>query len=122
MEKFHAESAAKQSKRNLVPKVNSPLSFASVMEKSDEFDLFIVPYESEDGMKSTKAALAKIRSGARIAVLIGPEGGFDDKEIERCKEKGMSIVSLGKRILRTETAAIASVGMCMLYSELSEEL
>ena len=117
-----AESAAKQSKRNLVPKVNTPLSFNAVIERAEEFDLFIVPYESEDGMKSTKAALAKIRSGARIAVLVGPEGGFDDKEIERCKEKGMSIVSLGKRILRTETAAIASVGMCMLYSELSEEL
>ena len=73
-------------------------------------------------MRSTKAALSEIRSGSKIAILIGPEGGFDEKEIEKCKEKGMSIVSLGKRILRTETAAITSVGMCMLYSELSEEL
>lgn len=117
-----AESAAKQSKRNLVPTVNTPLSFTSVIAKTDEFDLFLVPYESEDGMKSTKEALSKIRNGSRIAILIGPEGGFDEKEIEKCKERNTSIVSLGKRILRTETAAITSVGMCMLYSELSEEL
>lgn len=117
-----AESAAKQSKRNLVPTVNSPLPFVSVIDKADEFDIFLVPYESEDGMLSTVKALSKIKDGSKIAILIGPEGGFDEKEIEKCKEKGMDIVSLGKRILRTETAAITSVGMCMLYSELSEEL
>ena len=116
-----AESAAKQSKRNLVPVVNTPLSFNSIIEKADEFDLFLVPYESEDGMKSTQNALAQIKKGSKIAILIGPEGGFDDREIEKCKEKGMNIVSLGKRILRTETAAITSVGMCMLYSELNFE-
>lgn len=117
-----AESAAKQSKRNLVPTVNAPLSFACVMAKADEFDLFLVPYESEDGMNGTKKALSGIKGGSKIAILIGPEGGFDEKEIEKCKDNNMSIVSLGKRILRTETAAITSVGMCMLYSELSEEL
>lgn len=116
-----AESAAKQSKRSIIPTVNTPLPFASVIAKAEEFDLFVVPYESEDGMRSTKEALSKIKSGSKIAILIGPEGGFDKKEIEKCKEKGMCIVSLGKRILRTETAAITSVGMCMLYSELSEE-
>lgn len=117
-----AESAAKQSKRNLIPTVNTPLSFADVIAKADDFDLFLVPYESEEGMRSTKAALSKIKNGARVAVLIGPEGGFDEKEIEKCKAENMHIISLGKRILRTETAAITSVGMCMLYSELSEEL
>ncbi len=117
-----AESAAKQSKRSLVPTVNTPLSFANVIARADEFDLFLVPYESKDGMKSTRDALAKIKSGSRVAILIGPEGGFDEKEIEKCTAENMHIISLGKRILRTETAAITSVGMCMLYSELSEEL
>lgn len=116
-----AESAAKQSKRNLIPTINTPLSFSLVMEKADEFDLFLVPYESEDGMISTKNALAEIKKGSKIAILIGPEGGFDEKEIEKCKDKGFNIISLGKRILRTETAAITSVGMCMLYSELNFE-
>lgn len=117
-----AESAAKQSKRNLVPTVNTPLSFAKVIAKADEFDLFLVPYESEDGMRGTKKALSEIKNGTKIAILIGPEGGFDEKEIEKCTAENMYIISLGKRILRTETAAITSVGMCMLYSELSEEL
>ena len=116
-----AESAAKQSKRNLVPIVNTPLSLGAIIEKADEFDLFLVPYESEDGMKSTQNALTQIKKGSKIAILIGPEGGFDEREIEKCKEKGMTVVSLGKRILRTETAAITSVGMCMLYSELNFE-
>ena len=117
-----AESAAKQSKRSLVPTVNTPLSFANVIAKADEFDLFLVPYESEDGMRGTKKALSEIKNGTKIAILIGPEGGFDEKEIEKCTAENMHIISLGKRILRTETAAITSVGMCMLYSELSEEL
>lgn len=116
-----AESAAKQSKRNLVPKINSPVAFASVVENSNDFDLFLVPYESKDGMNSTEQALKKIQKGCKIAILIGPEGGFDDKEIAKCEEKNMNIISLGKRILRTETAAITSVAMCMLYSELNLE-
>lgn len=117
-----SESAAKQSKRNLVPTVNTPLSFTSVIAKADEFDLFLIPYESKEGMKSTKDALSKIKGGTRVAILIGPEGGFDENEIEKCTAVNMHIISLGKRILRTETAAITSVGMCMLYSELSDEL
>lgn len=116
-----AESAAKQSKRNLVPLVNAPLSFDSVIKKADQFNLFLVPYESENGMQSTKKALQELKRGSKIAILIGPEGGFDEKEIAKCKEKNINIISLGKRILRTETAAITSVGMCMLYSELGEE-
>lgn len=117
-----SESAAKQSKRNLVPTVNNPLSFTSVIARADEFDLFLIPYESKEGMKSTKDALSKIKGGTRVAILIGPEGGFDENEIEKCTAVNMHIISLGKRILRTETAAITSVGMCMLYSELSDEL
>lgn len=116
-----AESAAKQSKRNLIPTVNPPLSFSAIMEKTEDFDVFLVPYESENGMISTKLALSKIKKGSKIAILIGPEGGFDEKEIAKCKEKNLSIISLGKRILRTETAAITCTGMCMLHSELNFE-
>lgn len=116
-----AESAAKQSKRNLVPKVNTPLSFANMLKEAEALDLFLVPYENEDGMKATADCLSKIRGGMKIGVMIGPEGGFDEKEIESCKEKGFVPVSLGKRILRTETAAITSVSMLMLYSEMKLE-
>ncbi len=117
-----AESAAKQSKRNIVPVINPVQTFSELMKKTEEFDVFLVPYESEDGMNSTRHALSKIKSGSKIAILIGPEGGFDDKEIEICRSKHTDIISLGKRILRTETAAVTSVGMCMLYCELEENL
>lgn len=114
-----AESAAKQSKRNLVPKVNAPLSFANVMKAAEDFDIFLVPYENEKGMKATADCLSKIKNGMKIGVLIGPEGGFDEKEIDLCREKGFDAISLGARILRTETAAITSISMLMLYSEMN---
>ncbi len=69
-------------------------------------------------MESTREALGEIKKGKSVGVLIGPEGGFDEKEIESAKENGAKIISLGKRILRTETAAITAVGMCMMYSEM----
>lgn len=116
-----AESAAKQSKRNLVPRVNTPLSFSKVLKEAETLDLFLVPYENEEGMKATAESLSKIKGGMKIGVLIGPEGGFDEKEIELCRERGFDAVSLGKRILRTETAAITSVSMLMLYAELKLE-
>ena len=88
------------------------------MEKAKELDLLLVPYESKNGMEDTKEALSQIKKGMSVGILIGPEGGFDEKEIEIAKENGGKVVSLGKRILRTETAAITSVGMCMLYAEM----
>lgn len=114
-----AESAAKQSKRTCIPTVNPPLSFNKMLEKAKTYDLFIVPYESENGMQSTKDTLSKIKSGHKIGVLIGPEGGFSQKEIDLAKNNGANIVSLGKRILRTETAAITAVGMIMLHAEIN---
>ncbi len=114
-----SESAAKQSKRNSVPVINEPLPYKLALSKAAELDLLLVPYESKDGMKSTAQALAEIKDGMSVGILIGPEGGFDLKEIEAAEEKGGRIISLGKRILRTETAAITAVGMCMLQAELN---
>lgn len=112
-----AESAAKQSKRSVIPTVNTPLPFKELMKKVSDFDLFLVPYENEEGMKATKKALEEIKAGGKIGILIGPEGGFDEKEIEEATKSGGKIISLGKRILRTETAAITALSMCMLYCE-----
>lgn len=114
-----AESAAKQSKRNSIPEVYGIISYKQMLERISDFDVFLVPYESEDGMNSTKNALSDIKKGSKVAILIGPEGGFEEKEIESAKNKGGKIISLGKRILRTETAAITAVGMCMLYAEIN---
>lgn len=112
-----AESAAKQSKRNIIPHVSTPLPFSEALKRISELDLFLVPYENENGMKATRAALSQIRPGMKIGILIGPEGGFDEKEIQTARDIGCKSISLGKRILRTETAAISTVAMCMLYCE-----
>lgn len=114
-----AESAAKQSKRNLVPSVCDVCSFKEALFKAQELDLLLVPYENKDGMKATKDALLKIKSGMSVGILIGPEGGFEESEIEAAIENGGVALSLGKRILRTETAAITASAMCMLYAEMN---
>lgn len=114
-----AESAAKQSKRTSIPEVYNVLSYKQALTKASELDVFMVPYECKDGMESTKNALAKIKGGMSVGILIGPEGGFELNEIDAATEAGGITVSLGKRILRTETAAITAVGMCMLYAEMN---
>ncbi len=119
-----SESAAKQSKRNSIPEIQEILTYKQAIAKAKEMDLFLVPYESKNGMEDTKNALSQFKSGMSVGILIGPEGGFDDKEITLALENDGKVISLGKRILRTETAAITSVSMCMLYAEtyLSENL
>lgn len=113
-----SESAAKQSKCNKIPEITDVLTYKQALEKAKELDLLLVPYESKNGMADTKEALSQIKKGMSVGILIGPEGGFDEKEIEFAMENGGKVVSLGKRILRTETAAITSVGMCMLHAEM----
>ena len=112
-----AESAAKQSKCSSIAKVNPVISFNTAIKHAKDLDLLIVPYESQNGMQSTLDALSKIQENMKVGILIGPEGGFSPEEIAKAKDNGASIVSLGKRILRTETAAITAVSMLMLYAE-----
>lgn len=116
-----SESAAKQSKRNVIPEVFGVMTYKQAMEKAKEMDVFLVPYENKDGIAATKEALAGIRSGMSVGILIGPEGGFEEREVASAMEIGGVPISLGKRILRTETAAITSVGMCMLHAEMELE-
>ena len=113
-----AESAAKQSKRTLIPEIETPVSYSEAIRKAAELDLFLVPYESKRGMEDTKEALSLMKKGSSVGILIGPEGGFEEYEVEKAFAAGGRVVSLGQRILRTETAAITAVGMCMLHTEL----
>ncbi|MBQ7799248.1 MAG: 16S rRNA (uracil(1498)-N(3))-methyltransferase [Oscillospiraceae bacterium] len=114
-----AESAAKQSKRSEIPEVCDVLSYDEALKKAAELDLLLVPYESKNGMRDTKEALSQIRSGMSVGIIIGAEGGFDDAEIKKAESAGGRIISLGRRILRTETAAITAAAMCMLYAEMN---
>ncbi len=113
-----AESAAKQSKRNFVPKVSEILTYKEAIGKAKELDLILVPYENEEGMKATKEALAEINKPMSVGVLIGSEGGFEESEIELAKQNGAKIISLGKRILRTETASGFILACLVCFSEL----
>ena len=112
-----AESAAKQSKRNTIPKVYDVVNYKQALDMASEFDMLIVPYECKEGMVATKNAIDQLKTCKSVGILIGPEGGFEPKEIELAERNGGKIISLGKRILRTETAAITAVGMCMLALE-----
>ena len=112
-----SESAAKQSKRNTIPKISEVLSYKNAIQKAKDLDILLVPYECADGMKATKQALCEIKKGMSVGIFIGSEGGYSEKEINLATENDGKIISLGKRILRTETAAITALSMCMLYAE-----
>ncbi len=114
-----AEAAAKQSKRTVIPHVLEPMSYKSALQFAQTMDLVFVPYENARGMLATKEALGHIKAGMKVGIFIGPEGGFDPKEIEAVTAMGGSTLSLGSRILRTETAAITAVSLCMLHIEMN---
>lgn len=105
-----AESAAKQSKRSLIPEVKMPMSYKEAVAYAKKLDVKLVPYENEHGMAGTKAAMEQIKKGESVAVFIGPEGGFAPEEIEMVRDE-MQLISLGRRILRTETAGIAALAI-----------
>ena len=101
-----AESAAKQSGRSLIPQVTRVMSFEEALGYGKDFQVRLIPYEHAEGMAETKRQLESIGPGMDVGIYIGPEGGFEDREIEVAKGQGVEPVSLGKRILRTETAGL----------------
>lgn len=113
-----AEVAAKQSKREEIPKIHTIMNLQQVLEKIKEYDLFITAYE-EEKEKTLKQVLRelKVENEIKIGILIGPEGGISLREIEKLKEKQTQIITLGDRILRTETAPIAITSMIMYELE-----
>ena len=113
-----AESAAKQSKRSLIPKVSEPVSYKEAVTYAMKLDQKLVPYENERGMAATREAVEAVRPGESIGIFIGPEGGFAPEEIEAVKGE-MKLISLGSRILRTETAGFTTLAILMYHIETS---
>ncbi|MBX9138253.1 MULTISPECIES: 16S rRNA (uracil(1498)-N(3))-methyltransferase [unclassified Clostridium] len=118
-----ALEAAKQSKRSIIPKVSEPIEFNAVLERINSLDLLIVPYENANnfGIKTLINELRKDNTTntiKNVGIFVGPEGGIEEEEIERLKDKGARIVTLGKRILRTETAGF--VATSLIQYELSD--
>ena len=112
-----AKSAAKQSKRSRIPVVREPVNYREAVALAGELDVVLLPYENERGMAATREVMERIAPGQSVGIFIGPEGGFDPSEIALAKEEGMHLVSLGKRILRTETAGLATLSILMYHIE-----
>ncbi len=112
-----AESAAKQSKRSIIPKVLKPQTLDNALEIVKDYGVKLLPYENADGIKKTKDILNSLDSKNNIAVFIGPEGGFEEAEVKKSTDSGFEVITLGKRILRTETAGLALLSNIMIRLE-----
>ena len=112
-----AESAAKQAGRGYIPVVSEVMTFQEALAFSETLDIRLIPYELADGMEGTRKILDEIRPGQSVGIFIGPEGGFEKEEVGRAVEAGAMPITLGKRILRTETAGIAVLSILMYRLE-----
>ena len=112
-----SESAAKQSRRTIIPEVSSVVTFKEAINRAKEFELGIIPYENFKDMKETREVLEKVQKGIKIGIFIGPEGGFEESEVQYAFENGIRPISLGKRILRTETAGLTILSVLMFQLE-----
>jgi len=101
-----AKAAAKQSKRALIPEVTGVSSFADAVARAGRMDVKLIPYEFAGDMDRTRDLLSDLKPGQDVAVFIGPEGGFEEGEIILAAEHGLEPITLGRRILRTETAGL----------------
>lgn len=118
-----SEAAAKQSKRGVVPKIHNVMSYNQALEYAQNMDVKLVPYEMENllegssGMEGTKKVIDSLEGGQQIGIFIGPEGGFEESEIQSAVELGMKPITLGRRILRTETAGMTVMAWIMYRLE-----
>lgn len=112
-----AEAAAKQSKRRIVPEVMDVMSFKQALQFVKDFQVKVIPYELAEDMSKTREIIGALKPGQKIAVFIGPEGGFDESEIREALENGTEPITLGKRILRTETAGLTVMSWIMYQLE-----
>ena len=112
-----AKGAAEQSGRGIIPEVGAVCSFAEALRMAGELDVVLIPYELEEGMKEAARILEGIAPGQSVGIFIGPEGGFEEEEVEQAKRAGAHAVTLGKRILRTETAGLTALSILMYHLE-----
>ena len=112
-----SESAAKQSKRMLIPEVKNVMNWKEALAFAKGLDVVLIPYELAKGMKETREILSAIQPGQSVGIFIGPEGGFEEEEVRDAMEAGGKPVTLGKRILRTETAGMTMLSILMYTLE-----
>ena len=114
-----AESAASQSRRSIIPRVLAPMSMREAVEYAKaETEVRVIPYELQEDDGSVKQYLESLKEGQSVSIFIGPEGGFTPAEVELAKEAGIRPISLGRRILRTETAGLAILSWLIYILEI----
>lgn len=114
-----AESAASQSRRSIIPRVLAPMSMKEAVEYAKEqTEVRVIPYELQEDDGSVKQYLESLKEGQSVSIFIGPEGGFAPGEVELAKEAGIRPISLGRRILRTETAGLAILSWLIYILEI----
>lgn len=113
-----AEVAAKQSGRDTIPNINEIVQLKDIVSDFSKYDIIIVCYENEKNV-TLKSILKKYNeySNIKIAVVIGPEGGIEESEIEYMKDSGADVITLGNRILRTETVALSILSIIIYEFE-----
>ncbi|MCM1540396.1 MAG: 16S rRNA (uracil(1498)-N(3))-methyltransferase [Blautia sp.] len=112
-----AQAAAKQSKRGILPEVAEVMDFARAVKLAADMDVKLIPYELAEGMEQTRERIDALQAGQDIALFIGPEGGFEEAEIRLAADNGIVPITLGKRILRTETAGMTVLSWIMYRLE-----
>lgn len=115
-----ADEAVKQCRRGKIPEIGEDLTFSQMAEQLKDYDCVLFPYENEEE-RSLKSGLQGLPVKPKnLSIIIGPEGGFSDREASLLKEQGALCVTLGKTILRTETAGLAAIAMVMYELEMNE--
>lgn len=112
-----SEAAAKQSKRAVIPEVKSVMGFKEAIQYVSDYAVKLIPYEMAEDMPKTRQLIREIKPGQKVAIFIGPEGGFAQEEIDYALENGVIPITLGKRILRTETAGMTMLSILMYELE-----
>lgn len=101
-----SESAAKQSKRSIIPEVTRVMKYSEALSYAKDLDMVLLPYECAEGMEHTRRVISEIKNKSSVGIFIGPEGGYDWDELELGRKAGFEVITLGARILRTETAGM----------------
>lgn len=108
-----SESAAKQSGRGVIPVVKNFMSYSEAIEYAKTLSMNIIPYEEASGIEESRQIVSRIKGKDSLGIFIGPEGGFAKEEVEKARGIGAHVVTLGNRILRTETAGLATLAIIM---------
>lgn len=112
-----AYAAAKQCDRGIIPTVHKPVSYEEALAMADQLDYNVIPYELQTGMEDARKIVDQACKQRSLGIFIGPEGGFEPEEVERAMTRNIHPMTLGKRILRTETAGMALLSILMFQMQ-----